>query len=190
MCFGLSLAVHAAAGSFISGDPKGTVPAGPVRTLAVRLIADNAHELTLTRELLTAPATSVNAKRRSAASHDLPAPTFYAPVVAAPDDDKPRLLVPPEIGEATLFSSQRGDLVAEVFVDIAGDVTDVRVLRSDLPDSDSVSVIKAIGSAKYSPARHRGQPVNGQSTLYFEYRPDESPELRYDWISDYLLNSG
>lgn len=98
--------------------------------------------------------------------------------------------MPPEIGEATLFSSQRGNLVAEVFVDIAGDVTDVRVLRSDLPDSDSVSVIKAIGSAKYSPARHRGQPVNGQSTLYFEYRPDESPELRYDWISDYLLNSG
>jgi len=132
----------------------------------------------------------VNEARESAASRDLPVPTLSAPIAQGLIDEKPRLIAPPEVADGTLFSSERGKLVAEVFVNTAGDVTDVRLLRSDLPDDYSDSVMNAIGSAKYSPARQQGQPVNGQSTLYFEYRPDESPELRYEWIPDYLLNSG
>lgn len=78
----------------------------------------------------------------------------------------------------------------EVSVDSAGDVTDVRLLRSEFPDDYSGSVMNAIASAKFRPARHAGQPVDGQTTLYFEYRPDEPQELRYEWITDYLLNAG
>ncbi len=78
----------------------------------------------------------------------------------------------------------------EVFVDPAGDVTDVRLLRSGLPDDYSDSVMNAIGSAKFRPAQHAGQPVDGQTTLYFEFRPDEFPELRYERITDCLLNAG
>lgn len=89
-----------------------------------------------------------------------------------------------------MFSTERASLVAEVLVDPAGDVTEVRLLRSDFPGDYSESVVNTIGSARFRPARHAGHPVNGQTTLYFEYRPDESPELRYEWISDYLLNSG
>lgn len=175
----------------LSGGIDNGEPAGPVRTLSVRVTMGAAGGHTVVaRELQPSPARNGTAKREPATTQDRPVPTLSAPGPQALPDEKPKLLAPPEVLDGTSFPSERGSLVVEVSVDSAGDVTDVRLLRSELPDDYSGSVMNAIASAKFRPARHAGQPVDGQTTLYFEYRPDEPQELRYEWITDYLLNAG